>query len=86
MEAAGLQLVPGLSQPLTGVKDAVEMAKKVGYPLMLKASAGGGGIGMQAIENEGELIKAFAGNQARAKCFLETETCSLKNEFKVLVT
>ncbi|MFJ8243655.1 acetyl-CoA carboxylase biotin carboxylase subunit [Peribacillus asahii] len=69
MEQAGLPLVPGLSRPLIGVDEAVQVAEQIGYPIMLKASAGGGGIGMQSVDNEAELIKAFEGNQKRAQMF-----------------
>lgn len=69
MKAAGLPLVPGISFPLRDVEDAVEQAGKLGYPIMLKASAGGGGIGMGAVYNETELRKTFEGHQNRAAMF-----------------
>ncbi|MBM7691369.1 acetyl-CoA carboxylase biotin carboxylase subunit [Peribacillus deserti] len=69
MEAAGLPLVPGISRPLKDADEAAELAGNFGYPVMLKASAGGGGIGMQACSNEAELRKAFEGNQKRALMF-----------------
>lgn len=69
MEQAGLPLVPGFSRPLIDSAEAVAVAEKIGYPVMLKAAAGGGGIGMQAVANEDELTKAFEGNQKRAQLF-----------------
>ncbi|WP_249597989.1 acetyl-CoA carboxylase biotin carboxylase subunit [Peribacillus frigoritolerans] len=69
MEQAGLPLVPGFSRPLIDSAEAAAVAEKIGYPVMLKAAAGGGGIGMQAVANEDELIKAFEGNQKRAQLF-----------------
>ncbi|MEJ9230529.1 acetyl-CoA carboxylase biotin carboxylase subunit [Peribacillus butanolivorans] len=69
MEQAGLPLVPGFSRPLIDSAEAVAVAEKIGYPVMLKASAGGGGIGMQAVANADELLKAFEGNQKRAQLF-----------------
>ncbi len=69
MQAAGVPIVPGDSTPLLDVEQAVATANQIGYPLMLKASAGGGGIGMQIINNEDELRKAFGGNQKRATNF-----------------
>ncbi|PLT29359.1 acetyl-CoA carboxylase biotin carboxylase subunit [Peribacillus deserti] len=69
MEAAGLPLVPGISRPLKDADEAAELAGQFGYPVMLKASAGGGGIGMQACSTEAELRKAFEGNQKRAVMF-----------------
>ncbi len=56
--AAGVPLVPG-SPLLTQLKDAINWAKDVGYPIMLKSTAGGGGIGMQACYSETELSKAW---------------------------
>lgn len=69
MEQAGLPLVPGFSRPLIDSEEAAAVAEKIGYPVMLKAAAGGGGIGMQAVANEDELTKAFEGNQKRAQLF-----------------
>ncbi|MCY9139751.1 acetyl-CoA carboxylase biotin carboxylase subunit [Peribacillus frigoritolerans] len=69
MEQAGLPLVPGFSRPLIDSAEAAAIAEKIGYPVMLKAAAGGGGIGMQAVANEDELTKAFEGNQKRAQLF-----------------
>ncbi|MGE7650197.1 acetyl-CoA carboxylase biotin carboxylase subunit [Peribacillus frigoritolerans] len=69
MEQAGLPLVPGFSRPLIDSAEAGAVAEKIGYPVMLKAAAGGGGIGMQAVANEDELTKAFEGNQKRAQLF-----------------
>lgn len=69
MNQAGVPIVPGTDAPLADVEDAVREAKNIGYPIMLKASAGGGGIGMQRVDNEEALRKAFQGNQKRAKDF-----------------
>ena len=69
MEKSGVPVVPGISYPLTDVEEAVTVAETLGYPVMLKASAGGGGIGMQSVTNEEELRKAYEGNQTRAKNF-----------------
>ncbi|WP_163103208.1 acetyl-CoA carboxylase biotin carboxylase subunit [Peribacillus alkalitolerans] len=69
MEAAGLPLVPGISSAIADADEAAMHAEKMGYPVMLKASSGGGGIGMQAVYNEEELRKAFDGNKKRAEMF-----------------
>jgi acetyl-CoA carboxylase, biotin carboxylase subunit len=45
-------LVPGTSEPITDVKEAKRIAAKIGYPVLIKASAGGGGKGMRVVENE----------------------------------
>ncbi|MFT9817327.1 acetyl/propionyl/methylcrotonyl-CoA carboxylase subunit alpha [Lysinibacillus sp. NPDC056185] len=69
MKAAGVPIVEGVEAPVKDVTEAIEIAARLGYPIMLKASAGGGGIGMQLVENAEELAKAFEGNQKRAQSF-----------------
>jgi len=69
MEAAGVPVVPGITRPLTDEEEGVHVANEIGYPVMLKASGGGGGIGMQVVTSDDELRKAYAGNQNRAKQF-----------------
>jgi acetyl-CoA carboxylase biotin carboxylase subunit len=69
MIQAGVPSLPGTDAPLADVEDAIREAEKIGYPIMLKASAGGGGIGMQRVDDEEALRKAFQGNQKRAKDF-----------------
>lgn len=48
-------LVPGTDQPISDVNVAIELAKSIGFPILIKASAGGGGKGMRLVENEEEL-------------------------------
>jgi acetyl-CoA carboxylase biotin carboxylase subunit len=69
MEEAGVPVVPGITYPLADAEEAIEAADRIGYPVMLKASAGGGGIGMQVVHSGDEIRKAFAGNQKRATDF-----------------
>ncbi|KZM54075.1 MAG: acetyl-CoA carboxylase biotin carboxylase subunit [Bacillaceae bacterium] len=69
MSEAGVPIVPGISFPLQSVEEAASTAATIGYPIMLKASSGGGGIGMQIVHNEEELHKVFEGNQKRATSF-----------------
>ncbi|MDP9728376.1 acetyl-CoA carboxylase biotin carboxylase subunit [Alicyclobacillus tolerans] len=69
MSATGLPIVPGTENALASLEEAIEAAERIGYPVMLKASSGGGGIGMQIIRDAEELKKAFAGSQARAASY-----------------
>lgn len=69
MEQAGIPVVPGVTKSLAGLNEAKALAESIGYPVMLKASLGGGGIGMQLIRNESELAKAYEGSQKRAADF-----------------
>ena len=64
----GIPVAPGSDEPLTSPNEALELARELGYPLMLKASAGGGGRGMRAVHNAEAMAEAFARcqNEARA--------------------
>ena len=56
---AGVPLVPGSDDVVKSIDDAKKIAKEIGYPILLKASAGGGGRGMRIVRSEQELPKAF---------------------------
>jgi acetyl-CoA carboxylase biotin carboxylase subunit len=59
VEAAGVPVVPGSEGPLHNRADALEVAEQIGYPVMLKASAGGGGRGMRLAVNPDDLNTAY---------------------------
>jgi acetyl-CoA carboxylase biotin carboxylase subunit len=59
MQAAGVPIVPGSTQPLHDATAAVREARRLGFPVLLKAAAGGGGKGMRRVDAEGELEAAF---------------------------
>ncbi len=67
MRAAGVPTVPGSDGELRGVEEAIEIARAIGYPVLLKPSAGGGGRGMRVAENENDLVRAFATARAEAE-------------------
>ena len=67
MAGAGVPVVPGSDGPVESVDAAREVAARAGYPVMLKASAGGGGIGMVKVADEAGLPGAFASAQRRAQ-------------------
>lgn len=67
MKAAGVPVVPGTEEGLATAEEAVEFANVIGYPVMLKASGGGGGIGMVKCETEQTLAQQFTGIKTRAK-------------------
>jgi acetyl-CoA carboxylase biotin carboxylase subunit len=69
MEAAGVPVAGGTREPVADVEVAVEQAGAIGYPLMVKASAGGGGIGMSVVEDEAGLRSAFETARTRAERF-----------------
>ncbi|MGH3319996.1 MAG: acetyl-CoA carboxylase biotin carboxylase subunit [Streptosporangiaceae bacterium] len=69
MESAGIPVSAGTREPVTDVEAAVAAAGRVGYPLMVKASAGGGGIGMGVAHDDDGLRKAFETARTRAERF-----------------
>jgi acetyl-CoA carboxylase, biotin carboxylase subunit len=64
---AGVPVVPGTTEPLKSFEEAREIAASFGYPVMLKASAGGGGKGMRLVENESDLKNALEAAQSEAQ-------------------
>src|SRR6476646_3194137 len=65
--AAGVPVVPGTTEALPSYDDARNVAAEIGYPVMLKASAGGGGKGMRLVGDESELKSALETAQSEAK-------------------
>lgn len=69
MKNAGVPVIPGTDDAIPNAEAAIKIAKEIGYPIMLKASAGGGGIGMQIVRSDEELASAFESNSKRAEQF-----------------
>ena len=63
-EQAGVNVIPGHTQVLKDADEAVKIANKIGYPVMLKATAGGGGKGMRVAYNDKECADGFARAQS----------------------
>ena len=59
MNAAGLPIVPGSQSGITSEEEGIKIARDIGYPVIVKASAGGGGRGMRIVRSEQELGKAL---------------------------
>jgi acetyl-CoA carboxylase biotin carboxylase subunit len=78
MREAGVPVVPGFEGQLETAEEAVAKAQGLGYPLMLKASAGGGGIGMQVVRDDEELRRAFQSAKGRAKAYFGNDTMFLE--------
>ncbi|MCD8008735.1 MAG: pyruvate carboxylase, partial [Clostridiales bacterium] len=57
--ACGVPIIPGSTVPLKDGQDALEKAKEYGFPIILKAAAGGGGRGMHRCDNEDEVVAAY---------------------------
>jgi acetyl-CoA carboxylase biotin carboxylase subunit len=67
MRKAGVPMLPGSDGPVTGEEQALKVAKDIGYPIIIKAVAGGGGRGMRVVENPGELPNALRTAQREAE-------------------
>ena len=70
MRDAGVPTVPGSNGPLDDNKErTLSLAREIGYPVIIKAAAGGGGRGMRVVHNEAALLKAVYVTQTEAKSF-----------------
>ena len=67
MKSAGVPTIPGSEGIISNFSECQKIAKKIGYPVMLKATAGGGGKGMRAVWNEDELEKAWESARQESK-------------------
>ncbi|HEY8580822.1 MAG TPA: biotin carboxylase N-terminal domain-containing protein, partial [Beijerinckiaceae bacterium] len=67
MKEAGLPMLPGSEEPLPNVRAVQSVARKIGYPIILKAAAGGGGRGMRIVRSDRELLTALPVAQAEAE-------------------
>lgn len=59
MKKAGVPVIPGSDGSIRGLKEAFDIAEKIGYPIMLKAAAGGGGKGIRIVNNSDELETSY---------------------------
>lgn len=92
MSKAGIPVAKGTEEPITDNEEALEIASKIGFPLMIKAASGGGGIGMQIVHEESEFKSALRLCQGRAmsafgdsRVFIEEYVDSAEHiEFQVL--
>jgi acetyl-CoA/propionyl-CoA/long-chain acyl-CoA carboxylase, biotin carboxylase, biotin carboxyl carrier protein len=74
MRAAGVPVVPGTTTPATSVDDVFAAAEEVGYPIVVKASAGGGGKGMRVAHSADEVERAFEGARREGEAYFADAT------------
>lgn len=67
MVNAKVPVVPGTKEKIVGNSQIIKKGKEIGFPIMVKASAGGGGKGMRLVKTEEDLLAAFQGAQSEAK-------------------
>ena len=79
MQKAGVPTVPGSNGPLTDdAARSMSVANKIGYPVIIKAAAGGGGRGMRVVEEEASLISSIALTKAESKAAFGDDTVYLE--------
>ncbi|CAN5430188.1 acetyl-CoA carboxylase biotin carboxylase subunit [soil metagenome] len=66
MKAAGVPILPGSPEPIESADEAIELAKEIGFPIIIKAAAGGGGRGMRIVRKKEELAAQLETAQAEA--------------------
>jgi len=66
MKAAGVPILPGSPEPIESAEEAIALAKQIGFPVIIKAAAGGGGRGMRIVREESELKTNLETAQAEA--------------------
>ncbi|MCQ2972400.1 MAG: acetyl-CoA carboxylase biotin carboxylase subunit, partial [archaeon] len=66
MKKAGVPVIEGTPEGIDDIEEAKRIAREIGYPVIIKASAGGGGIGMRAVYEEEELVRAIESTQSVA--------------------
>ena len=66
-ESLGIPVVPGSAEPIGSVREAENLANELGYPVMLKAAAGGGGRGLRVVERAEQLAEALARCRSEAQ-------------------
>lgn len=82
MEKAGVPVVPGSGCGIKAIEEAIVLADTIGFPVMLKASGGGGGIGMVFCEDEQALVKSFAQTKARAMAYFGSDEVFIEKYIK----
>src|SRR6267378_1916352 len=71
MSKAGLPLLPGTIEPVTNADDAQEISDGIGYPVIIKAAAGGGGRGMTVVNRKEDLRNAYQTTRASAQAIFK---------------
>jgi acetyl-CoA/propionyl-CoA carboxylase, biotin carboxylase, biotin carboxyl carrier protein len=69
MQAAGVPIIPGTTDPVESVDELLELGEEIGYPLLIKAAAGGGGKGMEVVEEPRDAEQAFERAQRQGQSY-----------------
>jgi acetyl-CoA/propionyl-CoA carboxylase biotin carboxyl carrier protein len=74
MAAAGVPVVPGTTDPVTSADDVLRLGEELGWPLAIKAAAGGGGKGLKVVESADEAERAFESAQREGQAYFSDST------------
>jgi acetyl-CoA/propionyl-CoA carboxylase, biotin carboxylase, biotin carboxyl carrier protein len=74
MQAAGVPIVPGTTEPVEGADEIRRLGREIGYPLAIKASAGGGGKGLKIVESEDEVERALESARREGEAYFADPT------------
>jgi acetyl-CoA/propionyl-CoA carboxylase biotin carboxyl carrier protein len=69
MQAAGVPIIPGTTEPVSSAEDVARLGAELGYPLLIKAAAGGGGKGMKVVRSPDEAGQALASAQREGQSY-----------------
>ena len=69
MQAAGVPIIPGTTDPVGSAEEVVALGEQIGYPLLIKAAAGGGGKGMKVVSSAAEAAQAFESAQREGQSY-----------------
>jgi len=74
MQAAGVPIIPGTTDPVGSVEELVALGEELGYPLLVKAAAGGGGKGMKVVATPDEAARAFESARREGEAYFSDPT------------
>src|SRR5580765_6864598 len=69
MQAAGVPIIPGTTDPVRSTAEILALGEQIGFPLLIKAAAGGGGKGMEIVESAEEVARAFEAAQRQGQAY-----------------
>ena len=81
MKAVGVEVIPGSEGVVKNVKDGLEIASSIGYPVIIKAASGGGGRGMRMVENEEDFTNSFNSAQSESKIAFDNDEVYIEKYF-----
>lgn len=82
MHKAGVPIIPGSLEPIKSLEEGLKQAQSIGYPIILKAAAGGGGKGIRMIEDDESFVQAFSVLRQEAKNYFNDDSLYMEKLFE----